>query len=302
MSGAPSSKRPAARPNRAKSAKPWADKSSKQASPKAKRPSQPAAARTAKAAPERVVSPRAAEQKIYGEKACQVLFDKRPEAIIRLYLNPQQAPKCAAMMKYLAKAKKAYHLVEDAELDKLAGSQHHGGMVMLVQQPESLPLHRYLRQHKDAKSDLILAMDGVSNPHNLGAIVRSCAHFGIKAVLLPESQPLYSGSAVRTAAGGAEFVQAVHCEKLPEALQRCRQAGYQLMSTSSHQGESLYQTTLPAKAVMVFGEEMFGVSKDVARQADKLLRIPGTNQVESLNVSVAVALILGEWYRQHASV
>ncbi|SEA59500.1 tRNA/rRNA methyltransferase [Alkalimonas amylolytica] len=299
MSGAPSSKRPSARPARAKNAKPWADKSSKQASPKAKRPSQPAAARTAKAAPERAPSPRAAEQKIYGEKACQVLFARRPEAIIRLYLNAEQAPKCAAMMKYLAKAKKAYHLVEDAELDKLAASQHHGGIVMLVQQPESLPLHRYLRQQKDANSDLILAMDGVSNPHNLGAIARTCAHFGVKAILLPEAQLLYSGASVRTAAGGAEFVQAVHCEKLPEALLLCRQAGYQLMSTSSHKGESLYQATLPAKAVMVFGEEMFGVSKAVAQKADTLLRIPGTDQVESLNVSVAAALIIGEWYRQH---
>ncbi|MCC5825832.1 tRNA/rRNA methyltransferase [Alkalimonas sp.] len=295
MSGAPSSKRPSARPSRAKSAKPWAEKNHK----KAGGPAQPVAGRASKHASERAVSPRPAEQKIYGEKACQVVFARRPEAIIRLYLNAEQAPKCAAMMKYLAKAKKAYHLVEDAELDKLAASQHHGGIVMLVQQPESLPLHRYLRQQKDANSDLILAMDGVSNPHNLGAIARTCAHFGVKAILLPEAQLLYSGASVRTAAGGAEFVQAVHCEILPEALLLCRQAGYQLMSTSSHQGQSLYQGQLPARAVMVFGEEMFGVSKAVAQKADTLLRIPGSNQVESLNVSVAAALIIGEWYRQH---
>lgn len=239
------------------------------------------------------------EQKVYGEKACIVLFAQRPEAIIRLYVNEAMAPKCSAMMKYLAGQKKAYHIVADAELEKVAGSQHHGGVVLLVKQPESRSIETYLRATKHSTQDLILALDGVSNPHNLGAIARTCAHFGVKALLMADTQLLHSGAAVRTAAGGAEFIEGVQCTQLPAALLQCQLAGYKLLSTSSHQGESLYQLALPAKAVMVFGEEMFGVSKQVAQKADILLKIPGTGKVESLNVGIAAALIIGEWFRQH---
>lgn len=251
--------------------------------------------------PKRAASGREHEQKVYGEKACLVLFAERPEAIIRLYVNEAMAPKCAAMMKYLAKQKKAYHIVADAELEKVAGSQHHGGVVLLVKQPESRSIDTYLRATKHSKQDLILALDGVSNPHNLGAIARTCAHFGVKALLMADAQLLHSGAAVRTAAGGAEFVEGVRCTQLPAALLQCQKAGYQLLSTSSHKGESLYQLALPARAVMVFGEEMFGVSKQVAQKADVLLKIPGTGKVESLNVGVAAALIIGEWFRQHSA-
>lgn len=74
-----------------------------------------------------------------------------------------------------------------------------------------------------------------------------------------------------------------------------------MLTTSSHRGKDLYRTKLPAKAVIVFGEEQSGVSKKVASMGDLPIKIPGTGAVESLNVSVATALILGEWWRQEGA-
>lgn len=115
---------------------------------------------------------------------------------------------------------------------------------------------------------------------------------------MKQPELLQSGAALRTAEGGGEFVDGLSCDNLPLALQLCKEAGYTLITTSSHGGSSLYNTVLPAKVVVVFGEEMFGVSQNVAKSADIALQIPGSGKVESLNVSVAASLILGEWYRQ----
>lgn len=237
------------------------------------------------------------ENKVYGENACRVLFSQRPEALIRLYISQQMAAKFADVMKYLAAVKKAYHIVDDAELEKVAASQHHGGVVLLVKRKPVQSLAQYLQQ-KGGKRDCLLALDGVGNPHNLGAITRSCAHFGVSGIIMKQPELLQSGAALRTAEGGGEFVDGLSCDNLPLALQLCKEAGYTLITTSSHAGTSLYQSQLPAKVVIVFGEEMFGVSKNVAKNADIALQIPGSGKVESLNVSVAASLILGEWYRQ----
>lgn len=239
------------------------------------------------------------ESKVYGDNACRVLFSQRPDAVIRLYISQQLAPKFADVMKYLASEKKAYHIVDDTELEKVAASQHHGGIVMLVKRKPIVSIASYLSNTK-TRQDCLLALDGVGNPHNLGAIARTCAHFGVTGIVMREPQLLQSGAALRTAEGGGEFISPLGCDDMPLALQLCKQAGYSLVTTSSHGGQSLYKTALPPKVVIVFGEEMFGVSKAVANTADIALQIPGSGKVESLNVSVAASLIVGEWYRQHA--
>jgi TrmH RNA methyltransferase len=289
-----SNKKSSAAKNRDPLQKPW--QRSAKAKTSAKTSLSPNAAVVASSPKNAVKGPRQEEAKVYGENACRELFRQRPEAIIRLYINSELAPRFADLMKYLAQQKRAYHLVDDTELEKVAGSQHHGGIVLLVKRKPVTSLALYLRQKR--KQDCLLALDGVGNPHNLGAITRSCAHFGVNGIIMREPQLLQSGAALRTAEGGGEFVDGLACDDLPLALKLCKDAGYTLITTSSHGGSSLYNTALPAKVVIVFGEEMFGVSKNVAKSADIALQIPGSGKVESLNVSVAASLILGEWYRQ----
>lgn len=273
--------------------KPWT-KTDKSASAKPNRNSSPARQQTVKV----TKSVQDNETKVYSANACRVLFQQRPESVIRLYVSEKMAPKFADVMKYLAATKKAYHIVDDTELEKVAASGHHGGVVMLVKRKPTVTLAQYLQQNSRKRQDCLLALDGVGNAHNLGAITRSCAHFGVGGIIIKQPELLQSGAALRTAEGGGEFVDGLACDNLPLALKLCKEAGYTLITTSSHGGTSLYQSKLPAKVVIVFGEEMFGVSKNVAQSADIALQIPGSGKVESLNVSVAASLILGEWYRQ----
>lgn len=241
---------------------------------------------------------RQTEMKAYGEKACQRVFAERPGDIIRLYLSEKMAPRFGPVMKHLAANKRAYHLVEEEELEKLAASQHHGGVVMLLRKRPWLTLAQYLAQRGNNGADCVIALDGVANPHNLGAIIRSCAHFGVRALVTSQPDLAQSGAAMRTAEGGFEAIQVVRCEDLAQGLAELAAAGYGIASTSSHGGEPLYQASLAAKQVLILGEEHQGVSAALAERADRLLAIPGTGAVESLNVSVAASLLIAEWFRQ----
>ena len=147
--------------------------------------------------------------------------------------------------------------------------------------------------------DCVLALEDVGNPHNLGAMMRSCAHFGVKGVLLQDAALLESGAAIRTAEGGAEHVQPITGDSVLDALEQFRKAGYTIVTTSSRAATPLFKATLPRKMVLVLGQERDGLSDAALSSADLSVSIDGTGNVESLNVSVATGVLLAEWWRQN---
>lgn len=241
------------------------------------------------------------EQKIYGEHACLAAFKHRPDAIVRLYLNQETARRHGPLMSFLASQRKAYKVIKDDELARVSATQHHGGMVMVVKKNPALTLDDLFLETADKESCCILALDRVGNPHNLGAILRSAAHFGATHVIASNSSALTNGSCARTAEGAAELIRVVECEFLEEALDILQERGYSVITTSSHNGDDIYDIDFPAKSVIVLGEEGKGISEEIIASSDQRLKIGGTGLVESLNVSVAAGLILGEWWRQHGT-
>ncbi len=139
----------------------------------------------------------------------------------------------------------------------------------------------------------------MGNPHNLGAIMRSCAHFGVKGVVVQDAGVLESGAAIRTAEGGAEHVEPITGDSFIDTLDQFRKAGYAIVSTSSHNGTPLFKAELPKKMVLVLGQERDGLSDAAISSSDLSVAIDGTGNVESLNVSVATGVLLAEWWRQN---
>lgn len=157
--------------------------------------------------PEQLRRQRQEETRVYGENACQALFQSRPEAIVRAWFVQSVTPRFRETLRWLAANRKAYHVVDDSELAKAAGTEHHGGVCFIIKKQTGLDVAAWLSQ--SAEQDCVVALENVGNPHNLGAIMRSCAHFGAKAILVNDANLLESGAAVRTAEGGAEHVRAV---------------------------------------------------------------------------------------------
>ncbi|XTZ39394.1 tRNA/rRNA methyltransferase [Salmonella enterica] len=247
--------------------------------------------------PEVLRRQRAEETRVYGENACQALFSSRPESIVRAWFVQSVTPRFKEALRWMAANRKAYHVVDEEELEKASGTEHHGGVCFLIKKRNGLSVQKWVAHA--GEEDCVLALEDVGNPHNLGAIMRSCAHFGVKGVVLQDAAVIESGAAVRTAEGGAEHVQAITGDSFVAALEEFRAAGYALVTTSSHKGTSLFKATLPKKMVLVLGQERDGLSDAALARADLSVSIDGTGNVESLNVSVATGVLLAEWWRQN---
>ncbi len=235
------------------------------------------------------------ETKIYGENACLGLFKKRPEDIIQLFLTKEKLKTLSALTKYCAQKKIAYHIVTREELDQLTKATHHEDVCMLIRKSATRSLEAYL-QTKPAQS-LLMALENVSNPHNVGAIMRSAAHFGVNGLILPDAKIGATAAAVRTSEGGAESVEIYESQDFKKMIMLLKKNGYQIITTSSHAKKSLYELKWDKKVVILFGEEATGISKEILSLGETI-KIPGTNNVESLNVSVAAAVILSDYYQK----
>ncbi len=238
---------------------------------------------------------RETETKIYGENACLTLFKKRPEDIIQVFLTKEKLKMFSNITKYCAQNKKAYHIVTRAELDQMTRATHHEDICMVVRKNAELSLEAYL--HTKPTQSLLIALENVSNPHNIGAILRSAAHFGANALILPEKKSATAASAVRTSEGGSEFVNVFEAADFKKTIALLKKNGFQIITTSSHAKKSLYDLKWDKKVVILFGEEADGLSKEMLTQGETI-KIPGTDKVESLNVSVAAAVILSDYYQK----
>ena len=237
------------------------------------------------------------EQRLYGINAVRAAFARRPQALRKLYLAEARIPQLQPLLKWCVANRIGYRVVADEDLRKLAASSHHEGVVADILREEPQALTTWLRELGDGPQCL-LWLDGVGNPHNLGAILRSAAHFGIAAILLPKHSTLaLSGAAARVAEGGAEAVPFVRMGRDDNAIAQLHGAGFKLAATVVRGGQDLFATQLPQRLVYVMGAEGEGMNQGLAAACDLRLSIPGTGAVESLNVSAATAVLLAEWSR-----
>jgi len=239
------------------------------------------------------------ELRLYGWNAVQALFERRPQALRKLYLAEALIPRLQPLLKWCVANRVGYRVVEEGDLNKLAATTHHEGMVADVLRAPMLSLAEWMADLPSDKPVLALWLDGVGNPHNFGAILRSAAHFGVAGLLLPPDSTLaLSGAAARVAEGGAEAVPLVRLPALPQAMDELRAGGFGLAATLVEGGDNLFQATLPERLVYVMGAEGEGMDRALAQTCDMQVSIPGSGAVESLNVASATAVLLSHWYAQ----
>ena len=234
--------------------------------------------------------------KVYGRHAAETLFKKRPEDLIRAYVTRDGVFEFKDMIRYCVDHKLAYHVVEREELDTLSRATHHED-ILLVVKTKKIPALKDLLSQKGRS--LIIALEEVENPHNLGAIMRSCAHFGVTGIVYEAKVPVaLTAAAFRTSEGGAESVPALHIQNWNDVLDLAKNKGFKSIATSSHNGDSLFKADFPEKTILFLGAEGKGLSDKLMKKMDSYIQIPGTGEVESLNVSNATTSVLTEWYRQ----
>ncbi len=236
------------------------------------------------------------EIKIYGKNACLMAFKMRPEGLIRVYLSQKNFFDFKKVLKFCTDKKLAYHVVTSEELDSITKSTHHEEVCFIYKKKEVPELSELF---KSTDHSFILALEEVQNPHNLGAIMRTAAHFGVQTILYKADVPVaQSAAAYRTAEGGAEALHMVRIENWKEVISLATKNKYELYGTSGHEGSNLFEIKFPKKIMLFLGSEGDGISPELKKILKKNIKIPGSDFVESLNVSNANTAILTEWYRQ----
>ncbi|MBI3773182.1 MAG: rRNA methyltransferase [Gammaproteobacteria bacterium] len=240
------------------------------------------------------------EVKYYGQAACWALWQNRARDIIRIYVTDETMGLFGPALKWVAAQRKAYHIVTNDDIERLTESIHHQGVCILAYEASALDFSDLVKFIKaDGRAQMIVYLDGVENPHNLGAIIRTCAHFGIRFIVGPEKAlPRLSSSACRVAEGGAEKVALCYLQNPAKQLKEFQQLEFKLCATAVGKGKSLYRHHFPGRTLLILGAEGEGVSRATLASAETTLCIPGSGDVESLNVSVAFGVIAGEFYRQ----
>jgi TrmH RNA methyltransferase len=234
----------------------------------------------------------------YGAHACLLIFERRKHAIEKVFIKEERIPDFAHLLKWCADRKKPYKIVQDEDLKKLTDSLHHEGICIQAKPHEKMDENTFLTEIAQSKKDLVLFLNHVENPHNLGAIVRNCAHFNIR-YLLVDTPINYSPACVRIAQGGCETTTLVYVQNTTKVLKELKKLSFEIVATSSHEGSFLHRTQFQSKTCLILGSEGTGIDPKLNQYFDKTVEISGSGNVESLNVSHAAALFCYAYFCQH---
>lgn len=186
-------------------------------------------------------------------------------------------------------------------LDKLAEFGRHQGIALRQQKhPPGLQVDlEDLLVDAYKSNPLFLVLDGVQDPHNLGACLRTADAAGVKAVILPRDRAVGVTASVRkVASGAAENLPIIEVTNLARTLRQIRDAGVWVVATSNRAEQTIYQLDLNRPLALVMGAEGMGIRENTRKQCDAIVRLPMQGIVESLNVSVATGICLYEVLRQ----
>jgi TrmH RNA methyltransferase len=240
---------------------------------------------------------------VCGWQAVSTLFARHPAEVRRLFFDAVTGKRAGEFCSQLAAQKKVYRQVDAAELDKIAGSKLHGGIVAVVaERPLRKVTREVMAEWARTKAPLLL-LDRVSNANNVGAIVRTAAFFGVQSIIVPDhpGQALPGDAAWRVAEGGMEFVDFYRVPALAPFCAELKRSHY-LIGTSLR-GNQLSPSAarargLPKPPAIILGNEERGMAPEIMTQCDRLVKIPGAETVESLNVSAAAAVLCWEFFGQ----
>ncbi len=228
---------------------------------------------------------------ICGANAVAALFARRPDAVLRLFYTEAgrlaAGPFCAEM----ARRRAPYRMLPPAEMERAAGTTHHGGIaavararvVPILQPTEPPPRER-----------ILLVLDGIGNPHNLGAIARSAAFFGVRHMVIHHTAgaALPSDAAYRTAEGALEHLELYRSRDLPALLLALTPVYRTVAATLRPGAMAVAELPRDRPVALVLGSEEHGVSASVLAACRREVRVAGSGLVQSLNVAQAAAVLL----------
>ncbi|HLF11474.1 MAG TPA: 23S rRNA (guanosine(2251)-2'-O)-methyltransferase RlmB [Gammaproteobacteria bacterium] len=242
-------------------------------------------------------------RQVYGLHAVRALLARRPKAIVVAKLLDETSGRLAELVDDLRQQGVPIERVRRAELDRFCGGATHQGVLIEVEAAAEFTLGDFEALVLERGRALrLLILDGVEDPRNLGACLRTADAAGVDAVVVPKahSAPL-TAVALKAATGAAETVPVLRAPNLARTLRWLKQAGVWVVGADAQTERSLYATSLSSPVAIVLGGEGRGLRHLTRELCDELVAIPMVGAVASLNVSVAAGVVLFELLRQARS-
>ncbi|MBD2178093.1 23S rRNA (guanosine(2251)-2'-O)-methyltransferase RlmB [Pseudanabaena sp. FACHB-1998] len=190
--------------------------------------------------------------------------------------------------------------VDSTRLDRITDNGRHQGIAVQVSAYEYADLDLLIASAKEKSTQpVIVIADGITDPHNLGAIIRSAAALGAQALVIPQRRAVgITATVAKVAAGTLEILPVARVVNLNRALEKIKEAGFWVYGTVASSGDPIHKAKFSGAIALVIGAEGEGLSLSVQKNCDFLVSIPLDGKVESLNASVATGMALYEIFRQ----
>ena len=240
-------------------------------------------------------------ENIYGIHAVQAVLANAPERLIEVYvLKGREDKRLQPLLNELYNVGVSVQFLNRQTLDKKADGEVHQGIIARVQPAKDLNENDLDQILQHQQNPLLLVLDGITDPHNLGACLRTADAAGVCAVIMPRDKSAQLTSIARkVACGAAENVPLIRVTNLARTLRLLQQEyNVWVVGTAGEATESLYQTKLSGALALVMGAEGEGMRRLTREHCDQLISIPMAGSVSSLNVSVATGVCLFVIVRQ----
>lgn len=240
---------------------------------------------------------------IYGVHPVRMLLMRHPERVIAVRLAEKREDPRVREIEALAHShKKPVQRIDAHALKQAMGDVAHQGVIAEISPLPPWSEDDLLEALQSAKDPLLLALDGVQDPHNLGACLRTADACGALAVIVPRDRAAQlTGTVRKVAAGAAETTPVVAVTNLVRTLKLLKEASLWVVGADTEGAKPAYEVDLAGGIVLVLGAEGSGLRQLTRQTCDWMVRLPQLGAVESLNVSVAAGMLLYEAVRQRVA-
>ncbi len=237
---------------------------------------------------------------ISGFHAVESILIQRPELIVRLFISRSEDKRVVRVKDLAKKSKINSELVDSKKIDQLAGHSKHQGFAAEISNLGFLSEKDVIPRLKNLTTSKVLILDSIQDPRNLGACLRSALAFEFDAVIINKdgSSPI-NEYVFKTSVGAILNLNIFYVTNLSRSINTLKDIGFWVLGLDGNGEGSIFSEKFSSKTAVVLGSEGSGIRKLVKENCDHLIKIPISNKVESLNISVAAGIIMYELKKQH---
>lgn len=237
---------------------------------------------------------------IYGKKPLEETLIDRVKKVDKIFIKNSINPNSYKDIHVTAsKNQIPVAIVPEQKLTSLVGRVNHQGFVALLSTIEYSNFFDWIENIDLTQNPAVLLLDGIEDPHNLGAILRTAAAAGVSGVIVPtQHQSPVNATVFKTSAGTAGRIPIIRVHDTNQGFKDLKLAGFSILGLDMSASQDIWEADFDRPIAFLIGNEGRGVSDNLIKKCDDLIKLPMRNNVESLNASVSAALVSYEWLRR----